>query len=614
MNLQKRKNLWILLVLTFLGTYGVCYAAKIATLQPTFYSIASVFLAVVLFMLLSKTKESIDNHSDDKIWKRRMYYALSISFLFSLTTIVGYQLQNFGMTDAGVKGKGLIILRAMCLAIAVFPFVNYFFLEIKKIDLKCGKSEAKKPWKNGAVFGISAAVIFACLIPVWLAYYPIIMSYDFHRQINEAALGFEHFWPYQPIAHTWIIWVFLQLGYAIGDLEAGMAGMALFQMLLYSLVTAYGVTFIYRLTKKKWAVVATVLFFGVFPLNTVLVLCTTKDVLFSILFMLFVLLLGERFFFAEGKKKLLIEILLLLTGALMVQFRNNALYAIAVFGAVWFVFAAKKEKLHVLLLCVLLVVGGKGTSVIIKEAIGTEMSVAKVEMYSVPIQQFARVGYCHGTNVDEETLQILETYVPIEYGKSYNPSIADTVKIKVGAYVFPYTWEGKEAQVLSDWLKLGLKFPNEYIDAFLELTRGYWFWDDRSHAECLGYGVDGRMGLIYTYNSAEINGVGEIQHETKFPWLEEQLEKIVSGNCYYNWSLVSLLFKSAFYFWGMCLIFVIYMFLRRKKQAIMCLFPLLYMATMLLGPVVQIRYVFPVIVILPVMIALIFRKDEEAIP
>lgn len=611
MNLQKRKNLGILLVLTFLGTYGVCYTTKIATLQPAFYSIASVFLAVVLFMLLSKTKEHIDNPSDDKNWKRRIYYALGVSFLFSLTTIVGYQLQNFGMTDAGVKGKGLIILRAMCLAIAVFPFVNYFFLGIEKIDFRCGKTEEKKPWKNGAVFGISAAVIFACLIPVWLAYYPIIMSYDFHRQVNEAALGFEHFWPYQPIAHTWIIWVFLQLGYAIGDLEAGMAGMALFQMLAYSLVAAYGVTFIFRLTKKKWAVVTAVLFFGVFPLNAVLVLCTTKDVLFSILFMLFVLLLGERFFFAKGKKKVVVDILLLPAGALMVQFRNNALYALVVFGVLWFAFAAKKEKLRVLLLCVLLVAGGKATSVIIKEAIGTEMSGAKVEMYSVPIQQFARVGYCHGTNMDEESLQILETYVPLEYCKKYNPPISDTVKIHVGAYVFPETWEGKEVQVLSDWFKLGLKFPNEYIDAFLELTRGYWFWDDRSHAECLGYGVDSRMGLIYTYNSAEINNVGEIQHETKFPWLEEQLEKIVSGNYYYDWPVISVLFKSAFYFWGLCLIFVIYMFFKRKEQAIMCLFPLLYMATMLLGPVVQIRYVFPVIVIFPVMLALIFRKDEE---
>jgi len=38
---------------------------------------------------------------------------------------------------------------------------------------------------------------------------------------------------------------------------------------------------------------------------------------------------------------------------------------------------------------------------------------------------------------------------------------------------------------------------------------------------------------------------------------------------------------------------------------------LLYMATMLLGPVVQIRYVFPIIVILPVLIALVLWRENE---
>lgn len=609
MKQYKTRTISILCVLSFLGAYGVCYLGNLAANQLMSFSAVSIFVAVILFMCLSKTKDNLDEITDKKQWEKRVCYAVGVSLIFTVTMVAGYQLQYNGMTDGGLKGKGLIILRALCLAIAVFPFTNLLFAATEKIDIKSTGTNVKRVWKSGTVFGISAAVIFVCLIPVWLAYYPIIMSYDFHRQVNEAARGFEYFWPYQPIAHTWIIWVFLQLGYALGDLEAGIAGMALLQMLLYSLVSAYAVSFLYRVVKKKWPVVVSALYFGVFPLNTVMVLCTTKDVIFSILFLLFVLLLGERFFFAKGKV-IVWDVLLLLVGSLMVQFRNNALYAIVVFGILWFLFAAKKEKIRVLLLCVLLVAGGKGTGVLIKEAIGTEMSGAKVEMYSVPIQQFARVGYCHQANMDEETWEMLNTYVPSEYWESYNPPIADTVKAGIGARVFPVTWEGKEAQVLSDWLKLGLKYPNEYIDAFLELTRGYWFWDDRSHAECLGYGVEERMGLIYTYNSAEINNVGEIQHESKFPWLEEQLEKIVSGNCYYNWPVFSNLFKAAFYFWGLCLTFVIYLFLNRRKQAVMCLFPLIYMATMLLGPVVQIRYVFPAIVIFPVLLALIFKRDE----
>lgn len=306
------------------------------------------------------------------------------------------------------------------------------------------------------------------------------------------------------------------------------------------------------------------------------------------------------------------DICLVLVGCLMAQFRNNAIYAIVVFGVFWIIFAAKKEKLRVLLLCVLLVAGSKGTGVIIKEAIGTELGPAKVEMYSVPIQQFARVGFYHSDTMDEATWLRINQYVSAEWWHKYNPPLADTVKSSVGAYSFADTWEGNETQMISDWIKTGLQYPNEYLDAFLELTRGYWFFDDRSHAECLGYGVEGRMGLVYTYNSAALFNGGEILHESKFPWLEEQLEKIVSGNCYYDWPVISLLFKPAFYFWGICLMLLAFLYLKKKEQAVYALLPVIYMATMFLGPVVQIRYVFPAIVILPVLFALLWvQRDEE---
>ena len=146
-----------------------------------------------------------------------------------------------------------------------------------------------------------------------------------------------------------MIWVFLQLGRRLGNLEAGFGAMALFQMLLYSLVTAYCCVFLYRVTRRRWTVIAATLFFALLPLNTVLVVCTTKDVLFTILFLLFHLLLAERFFYSSGRKKLLMDALLVLVGVVMVQFRNNALYAVAIYAVIWLILAARKEKLRVLL-------------------------------------------------------------------------------------------------------------------------------------------------------------------------------------------------------------------------------------------------------------------------
>lgn len=608
--LMKGRRMWIYPVPACLGTYGACYLGTLMGIDHASYSVLSVLMLAVIFGLLVRTGKDIAALTDKKQRRRRCLYAGLVCFLFSLSMIMGYQLQMNGMTDCGVKGKGLILLRSVCLAIAFFPAWNLFFRMVERADAATGKAApAGKGWKPGAVFGISAVVIFVCLIPVWLAYYPIIMSYDFHRQINEAAKGFAWFWPYQPVAHTWLIWVFLQLGRQLGDLAAGMAGMALFHMVVYALVTAYAISFIYRIARKKWTVVAAVLFFGVFPLNTILVVCTTKDVLFSELFLLFVLLLAECFFFRQGRKRLIMEIVLLAEGCLMTQFRNNAIYAVAVFGVCWVIAASKKEKLQAFLLCLLLVLGSKGTDAVIQAALGIDKEPPKIEMYSVPIQQFARVGYYHEQTMDEEMRQMLSECIrPENWGDYYAP-ISDSVK-GTGGVIFPMEGKGHWKEFFNKWVTIGMHYPNEYIDAFLELTRGYWFWDDRSFAECLGYGVEGRMGILYTYTSSEIVGVGEIEHVSKLPWLEKQLEKIVSGNAFYNWPAVSILFKSAFYFWGLCLMFATYLYCRRRKQILLCAFPLLYMGTLLLGPVVWIRYLFPVMLTLPVLAALFLIREE----
>ncbi len=228
----------------------------------------------------------------------------------------------------------------------------------------------------------------------------------------------------------------------------------------------------------------------------------------------------------------------------------------------------------------------------------------------MPIQQFARVGYYHGGELGDETWQLLNRYVPQECWEDYYPPISDGIKGIVAVTTFYENWDGHLGQLLTDWIQLGIRYPNEYIDAFLELTRGYWFLDDRSYAECLGYGTEGRLGTIYTHNIAFFDDGSEIRHESKFPWLEAQLEKIVSGNTYYNWPVISLLFRSAFYLWALLLIWIVFLYRRQKRQAVFCLFPLLYMGTMLLGPVVQMRYVFPIMLSLPVLAGLLMISEE----
>ena len=363
---------WTLpIILSFLGTYGVCYLLELTGSTYPDYSVLSLFFIVAIYILLKR----IDRNQP----RRHFLYAALVSFLFALILILGYQLDRFGMTESGVKGKGLILLRAVCLSIAVFPFGDMLFHAIRKIPLETEKEE--RSWKRGAVFSVSFVVIFLLWIPVWMAYYPIIMSYDFHRQVNEAYKGWIWFYSYQPLIHTWLIWFFLQVGGALGSNEVGMGLFSLFQMMIVSAAMAYACTVIYRLTKKKWTVVLTILFYGICPFCSISMMIGTKDAIFSALFLTFMVLFIERCFYYEGRKWVM-EIPMVITAEIMMMFRYNALYAMAAFGIFSLIFARGKEKLRIFLLCAIMVVGGKAAQEGIQYGLGTTLRGSDVEKYS----------------------------------------------------------------------------------------------------------------------------------------------------------------------------------------------------------------------------------------
>lgn len=593
--LKERRQI-VLVLLALAGAYGVCYLLELmGAIYPDF-SIMSVFSSMAVYILLRRVRPEQS--------KRHYAYAFVVSFVFSLTLILGYQLDSQGMTDCGIRGKGLILLRSACLAAAVFPFGDMLFHVIERIPSYM--EQKGNMWRQRDVFWISFAVIFLLWIPVWMAYYPIVMSYDFHRQVNEAYAGWIWFNSYQPLIHTWLIWLFLQIGGMFGSNEIGMGLFAMFQMLLVSSSMAYACSVIYKMVKRKWAVILTMLFYGVFPFCSVSMMVGTKDAIFSGLFLTFIVLLVERNFYHTNRKWQM-EIPMTVTAVLMAMFRYNALYAIAAFGVFSLIFAKGKEKIRLFLLCAVMAVGGIAAKEGIQAGLGTEIRGSSVEKYSVLIQQFARVGYCHGDDMDSETYELVDKYVSAESWERHMPALADASRTGVS---FAAVWEPDMGQVFKDWLWLGLKYPNEYIDAFLCLTEGFWFVDDRTYCEMQGWGIEGnRHGAIFTNNSSASDTYEGIQHISKFPWLEERLEDIVSNNEFYDWPVVSVLFKPAVYILSFIMILVGLLYKNKKKQAFICLFPLVYFGTMLLGPTVQFRYVVPFMISVPFLAALFFIPD-----
>lgn len=336
-------------------------------------------------------------------------------------------------------------------------------------------------------------------------------------------------------------------------------------------------------------------------------LSMTKDVFFSAFFLLFLLLVLERRMCEKKIPGILLTAALILTGILTVLFRNNAIYALAIF-AIMYVFWSKKERLQIIFICLAILCGGVG----IKNTIQTAMdagSGSKMEMYSVFVQQMCRVAVYHEEVLTPEEHTMINTYIPYAFWYDYNPPISDTIKANIAAYSFD-NWDDDIPGMLADWLQIGLKYPNDYIDAFLALTSGYWFLDDVSHAEVLGYGDDTNLGLLYTFNASHSDVFEGIENHSFLPGLLKSYQKIVNGNCYYHWPVLNLLFKPAFYCWALVLTMISIWYMKEYNKLILTLLPLVYLLTLFLGPVVNLRYAYPIIVLIPFLTTWSFSNTQ----
>ncbi len=608
--IKKFRNLFISLILTGFGMYGFWYVRSVVYGADAPYDTLTNLLSIPLAFFIFKAIEVATEVSTRRKVKGELILTSVISVLFGICFVFGAQLRAWGMTGSGYAAKALILFRGIALAGLIFPFV-FFIIQSSYFsdELKAPREAVKLKLK----YAVSAGGIFLMYVPVLLAYYPAVMAYDFHRQSGEALQGFAHFWPYQPIAHTWLYWLFFKIGEAFGSLQTGMALYSIFQMLCVSAVFGYLCVMVYRLTRRVWIYILTTLFLGLFPLFSVMSVEATKDVIFTALFVLFVLLFVERVFFKK-EGSILLSAAWIATAGVMVLFRKNTIYALPFFMVIYIIFCDKKNRIKNAVICAVMLGFCFLTTWSLPKIIGTDMKAPEIEKYSVITQSMGRVGYYHADDMDEETRSQIDRFVPESNWKSYNPYIADAIKWNVGSGTYAQTWKDNTGEVIKTWIKVGVKYPNEYIDSFFLTNAGYIFPDDRSWAEMLGWGPEGRMGAVYTYNSSETNELPEgIAHESKLPALENLLEKVVSENAFYEWSFLGILFKPSFYVWALFLGLVIFAFRGQKKELMTVAFPEVYFLTMLLGPCVQWRYIYPIAVLFPLIVAFWIRpgKDEK---
>ena len=226
-----------------------------------------------------------------------------------------------------------------------------------------------------------------------------------------------------------------------------------------------------------------VLAFYALPFMAVQSILVCKDTPFASALMLFVCILTAMV--TEQKLSLPAAAGFVLSGIGVCTLRTNGFYAFLLFAPFFLFFFRNKWKkalpLPVLTVLVVLLIKGP-----VFNAIGVQKGDL-VESLHVPMQQVACV-VARGRAVDEGDKALIGELCDYDQipGR-YVPWLADSIKELIRG-CSPQVLEERKGDFFRLWLKLGLRYPKDYIDAWTGLTETL-IWPDGGYDVAVIEGV-----------------------------------------------------------------------------------------------------------------------------
>lgn len=456
-------------------------------------------------------------------------------------------------------------------------------------------------------FAACMVLDFLAWFPAFLAYYPAICAYDIPVQVGQIVSGM--YIDHHPIAHTLLLRGAMWLGETVfGNVNTGIGCYALFQMLLLAAAFAFGMCRLYsRKVRRIWLILIQ-LFCMWYPFHLYISVSVTKDTVFSAFLLVCLLALAEVL---EGQRRY--APLFAAAGTGVILFRNNGKYAFLVLLVVLFaafLFGRDRRRFwgKVLLLAAGTFLAGNLLLSGIFRAVNAEQG-DKREMLSIPIQQLSRTMLYHGGvgvipeddgAMSDTDRALIGDFILDEAYRGYRPDFADPVKTHTNTYVARY----RPKEFLATYVGLFLQFPGDYLNAALAVDAGYLYPGDVSHAYINAQ--DGQAaggGYVQTrWDEATLKEHG-IYKDSRWPGLWERMERWADDNAYLKIPVLKYFFVPGVWIWLYLLLAQWLLLTRKFAKCVPLTLVFGYFLTLLLGPTVQLRYLYPVMAAFPFLLA-----------
>lgn len=509
------------------------------------------------------------------------------SVVFSLAVI----LANYSIF-LPVRSSMLEILAAFAGGIAVAW--NILVCLCKKVPFRQVVQREPNLKKQTAVFLLSFAV-FATINLLYLFFvaYPGFLTPDSLFQVGEILNGYTS--NHHPFWHTIVISVFLNSGLDMfGNINAAVATYSVASVLFMAACFSYAIATLYCAGASKRALIICGLIYALAPYHIAYSVTMWKDVAFSGVVLLFVTALF-RIVKKIGHLSLNL-ICLFLSGVAISIWRSNgwlALIAFVLFFGIYCLLRKKKLVKTIIVLCAAILVAWFMRSPVLSMLNITQPDF--VESLSVPVQQVARV-ISENRELSEEEHSLLSQIMDIEeVPELYKPYISDPIKHEIRTKNQDHLIENK-GTYLKLWIQLGLKYPGDYIKAWVDQTRGYYnggysYWICASEVSKNSYSIT---------SDVEPNGIQEV------------FQKYF--DCFSTSPLMEPVKSIGLHVWILCALFIVCL-IQKRAEVVLCVPPLMIIATLLVATPVfsEFRYAYCIFTTLPFLAVVCLNsfKDKE---
>lgn len=454
--------------------------AWISVLPKTdsFFSVYSLFAVIGLFCLLT-------NHYNRPVCSPKTFWgAMAFSSVFSLSAILGnymlfqpvtalMSLFNMGLCFVG----GIVIAQNILLcALRVFP----------------QEKEKKIRKREKLVFFLS----FICVIVIDLVYlfftsYPAIVDRDTMTELSQA-MGYSAYSTWTPYWHTRSIELILDPAYAVlGDVNAALACVTVAQVMFIAVCFAYALVTLYQMGLPNIFMGVAFFLYVLYPYNIVFNVTIGKDVSFGVALLLLLTAL-LRILTNTGKNSWLNYMMFLLGSFGFCLWRTNGIYIYLITVAVlMYKLGTKKKRLLVSVLCV------TGICVFLNGVYLEKKDYQEIpftETLAIPFQQIGRVIVNDREIAEEDALFLSEIFRVEEVKEKFRPESVDPMKFEVFRHSKTEFLEENFGDFLKVWLRIGFEYPGDYLQAWIDETRGY--WNGGYHMGVYDQGiVDNQMGM-----------------------------------------------------------------------------------------------------------------------